>query len=455
MSSQAEDAFGSESNNVMSRIDNFTSASQRKAEGLFEVDSRVRGAKTTEGEETAAEGEAGVGSGSGGALAIAAIRNVVNSRIKTTLKNAAVAKFKNLLDKRTQARSQDGTQDNSGSNDVNNNDGANVGDEGGTPAPANGAPPAADADAPAAGADAPAAGADGGAGAAADADVGADALTETTPLGLGGGTSYGSVDVSAGNLTEGTPLGFGRGTSYGSNAPDPAVSVDDNARVGNSALRDAQQPRSGIETPDANPADAPGDAPVTDPVPDPTPPTTTDAPDLPGADTPPDLPGAADPAASATDPAAAAGTQGGSSAEELAAQLGQQGKGALKTMLQGQGLDTDAIEQLAKGAGSGSLEDLLGTGAELFGSEAATSLAGTVGSMALDALGPLGALGGVVTGIWSAIESDDVEQTASKNASDYQKDLTFLDQTPQLQTGSIAMPSMDSSLFRTGGIGNF
>ena len=175
---------------------------------------------------------------------------------------------------------------------------------------------------------------------------------------------------------------------------------------------------------------------LTDPVPDLPDPTAAAA----AADAEPAAAAAADPAA-----IVASQSQGG-------------GINVLSKLLSKQGLGDDAITNLLGGLSKGEdVSDLLGAGADLLtGADAAgSSLLATAGSFALDALGPVGAIGGLVAGIWSAVSSDDALDTARTNAADYQKDVTYLSSTPQLSTGSIAMPTMDTTSFRTGGLTNF
>ena len=62
---------------------------------------------------------------------------------------------------------------------------------------------------------------------------------------------------------------------------------------------------------------------------------------------------------------------------------------------------------------------------------------------------------GAGLGIYSAITESNAETTAADNATKYAADVSSLSAAPELQTGSIAMPVMDSTAFRTGGISNF
>ena len=126
----------------------------------------------------------------------------------------------------------------------------------------------------------------------------------------------------------------------------------------------------------------------------------------------------------------------------------------LTNLMKGQGFSDSDIGAITSKLNAGDSSDITDTLTEGFSSlleEGGTSMLGT----ALDFLGPLGALAGVGLGIYGAVEGDDEDDSAIANAKTYQSDLTFLGSSPQLQTGSIAMPTMDTTQLRTGGMMNF
>lgn len=124
-------------------------------------------------------------------------------------------------------------------------------------------------------------------------------------------------------------------------------------------------------------------------------------------------------------------------------------------------LETAASKLGLKGA---NLSDLLGSSAEDLGEltgGVGADLAGgsgalvAAGGVALEALGPLSMFAGAGLGIYSAIEEGNQETTAKNNAEKYAADVTALSAAPELKTGSIAMPVMDATAFRSGGSMNF
>lgn len=152
----------------------------------------------------------------------------------------------------------------------------------------------------------------------------------------------------------------------------------------------------------------------------------------------------------------------GGGASELQANLSEQTqdamasfKGNIKSQL---GLsDDDAGELLSKIAGGGAdIEDIVGAGSDILSSMSG-SLGGVLGFLGSTAevLGPLSAIAGIGMGIYSAIEQGKEEAQSEKKVTQYQSDVQNLSNTTQLQTGSIAMPTMDTSQFRTGGMMNF
>jgi hypothetical protein len=119
--------------------------------------------------------------------------------------------------------------------------------------------------------------------------------------------------------------------------------------------------------------------------------------------------------------------------------------------------DEDAGDLISKIAGGGSdIEDIVGAGSDILSSMSGAmgGILGTLGATA-EVLGPLSAIAGIGMGIYSAIEQGKEEKAQEEKTKEYQGDLQNLSNTTQLQTGSIAMPTMDTSQFRTGGMMNF
>ena len=144
----------------------------------------------------------------------------------------------------------------------------------------------------------------------------------------------------------------------------------------------------------------------------------------------------------------------------------------------------DLLERQVTSTTDASTEELSGTASKLFGGELGdvadigkllsgggdiadtlTSLAtggaaeslGLLGaaSIATEALGPLSMFAGAGVGIWQAVSEEQAESKAADNAKKYETMAQSLSAAPQLQTGSIALPTMDSSQFRSGGMANF
>ena len=110
--SNSEEIYNSSSQNVMSRLNSGMAAAQRRKEGIFDNDARVKAAVSSENENRAAEGEGGVGGGSGAALAIGAIRSAVKSRMGAAFRKKALGTFKDVLDQRKNAQTRGGEEDN-------------------------------------------------------------------------------------------------------------------------------------------------------------------------------------------------------------------------------------------------------------------------------------------------------------------------------------------------------
>jgi len=130
-------------------------------------------------------------------------------------------------------------------------------------------------------------------------------------------------------------------------------------------------------------------------------------------------------------------------------------KGSLKTQMNLS--DEDAGNLVTKLASGGSdLEDIIGAGTDILSSlgSAGSGVLGFLGAGA-EVLGPLSAIAGVGLGIYGAIESGQHQEEQEAKVSEYQSDLQKLSSSTELQTGSIAMPTMDTSQFRTGGMLNF
>lgn len=177
--------------------------------------------------------------------------------------------------------------------------------------------------------------------------------------------------------------------------------------------------------------------------------TAEQAPDIPARNIPAPEPDAPTPPA-------------GGGADALQANLSEQTqdamatfKGNIKSQLNLS--DDDAGELISKIAGGGAdIEDIVGAGSDILSSMSG-SLGGVLGFLGSTAevLGPLSAIAGIGMGIYSAIEQGKEEEASEKKVTQYQSDVQNLSNTTQLQTGSIAMPTMDTSQFRTGGMMNF
>lgn len=98
--------------------------------------------------------------------------------------------------------------------------------------------------------------------------------------------------------------------------------------------------------------------------------------------------------------------------------------------------------------GLGDVTDIAGALTGAAGDEGLTAL-GALG-IGAEALGPLSLLAGAGVGIWEAVSAEQAASKAADNASKYQEMAQSLSAAPQLQTGSIALPVMDSTQFRSG-----
>lgn len=488
--SNSEELYNSENANVLDRLSQEQTAKQRLNEGLLDVDNRVRDSKAGVIEAQAGQGEAGLGTGSTTAILGGAVRSIYKSRIGKSLRKKAIEKFKQKLQERKSKQNQNGEDDDGNDlGDTSNVDPAqsqevstqtrtdiNTRDfpdqettpedlidpnepvedptESGVSDSFNDTLNATEAESKV-GIDAP--------------EPSTDTLPDIPdePSGL---QDYGDIfgdpeslqniqniyggqdaptqadDVDTSDISPATPADD---TASRSQVPDteddtPAPSDDlpvDEPSSTNPTIRltDDDDPTSSFTYDPAKASDLeqetqPIDPEVDDPV------STIDG----STTTTP----ATDTTLATTDPA-------GSSSTELAVQTQMDGKSALQAMLKNSGMDDDTITNLMSGFSKGDdVADLLDAGTSLF-SDGASTLLGTIGSGVLDALGPIGAIGGLVGGIYSLVEEDDAEETAQKNAKAYQSDLTSLSATPSLSTGSIAMPTMDTTQFRTGGMMNF
>lgn len=146
--------------------------------------------------------------------------------------------------------------------------------------------------------------------------------------------------------------------------------------------------------------------------------------------------------------------------DELQAQVSQQADDLQSTMrgtiskTLGMSED-DATALLSKVAGGGT-EDLISAGSDILGSmsgwgSGALAFLGTTAEV----LGPLAMVGGIGLGIYDEVKQEDMEEKQAEKVSAYQKDLQTLSNSTPLQTGTIAMPTLDTSQFRTGGMMNF
>lgn len=128
-------------------------------------------------------------------------------------------------------------------------------------------------------------------------------------------------------------------------------------------------------------------------------------------------------------------------------------RGSLKNL----GMSDDDVSGLVgKLSGGTDIEDLLQTGSSILGSmgEGLGGVLGFLGS-ASEVLGPLSAVAGIGMGIYAEVKQREEEKGQGDKLREYQGDLQTLSGSTALQTGSIAMPTLDTSQFRTGGIGNF
>jgi hypothetical protein len=182
------------------------------------------------------------------------------------------------------------------------------------------------------------------------------------------------------------------------------------------------------------------------------------APDIPARSVP------AEPAPVAPEPVAPTTAtpvvEGG--ATELQSQLGSMTSDALSTFrstIQSKLnlSDGDADTLMSKLVSGGSdVEDLLGAGSDILGTLSATAggAMGILGGIS-SVLGPVAAVAGIGLGIYSVFKQEDDQINQANKLKEYQGDLQKLSDSTQLQTGSIAMPTMDTSQFRTGGMMNF
>ena len=463
--SNSEEIYNSSSQNVMSRLNSGMAAAQRRKEGIFDNDARVKAAVTSENENRAAEGEGGVGGGSGAALAIGAIRSAVKSRMGAAFRKKALGTFKDVLDQRKNAQTRGGEEDNGTQNDTIEPPETS---EGGTQTSALDSRPNIDLQ---------------------DIDQSTrQPLTETETAGEGESGVSDSFQSALDDATqeggkgfEPTPLDddqpLSELTDFTKDDPttqDVGTDLGGDENLGDLVNEDTTNQITslgGYKKPPTFEEDTPTT--TTEPPPtsldegeiQPAPPPPTETPTPATTSEPPttsldedeikpaprlnQFDDSSDPVTSLTDDAPSSTTA------ELTAQTESGGMNSLKSMLSNQGMNTDDIGSLLKGLGSGEdLTDVLSAGADMFGG-GSSSLLGTIGGGLLDALGPVGALGGAIAGIWSAVSSDDALETATKNAKSFQNDVTYLSATPQLSTGSIAMPTMDTTSFRSGGLSNF
>lgn len=136
----------------------------------------------------------------------------------------------------------------------------------------------------------------------------------------------------------------------------------------------------------------------------------------------------------------------------------QDALGGMRSSLKQLGLsDDDAGSLVGKiASGGGDTEDLLSGASELL-SSFSSGVGGVLGALggASEVLGPLSVVAGIGMGIWGEVKQAREEAQSKIKVGEYQKDLQNLTDTTALQTGSIAMPTLDTSQFRAGGIGNF
>lgn len=494
--SNSEELYNSENANVLDRLSQEQTAKQRLNEGLLDVDNRVRDSQTGEIEADAGKAEAGLGTGTTTAILGGALNEIYKSNVGKTIRQKALKKLRQKIQERQDKRSQNGEDDDG--NDL--GDTSNVDpvqsqeistqtrtdistkdfpDQQTTPEDLiDPNEPVVDPDESGI--------SEGFKNTLSEAQAEADtppvdpppASTETlddVPPDDPGLTDYGGIfgdPESIQNITnvDDDTLKYGNQNTK-TDADDIDTSDITPAQpdpIPPDALPEPATPVSSLTDASTAPPDLTTAQPFSyfdpaDPIPPPATALNTRLP-MPTQDDPnvssltDDQPPPTNTTLAKVDPAGdsgGGGGGGGSAGTELAEQTQLDSSKTLQGLLKSSGIDDDTITNLMSGFSKGSdIDDLLDGGAELL-SEGTSSLLGTIGGFALDALGPLGAIGGLVGGIYSLVEQDDASETAEKNATAYQKDLTSLSATPTLSTGSIAMPTMDTTQFRTGGMMNF
>ena len=484
--SNSEELYNSENANVLDRLSQEQTAKQRLNEGLLDVDNRVRDSGSAVIEADAGKGEAGLGTGSTTAILGGAVRSIYKSRIGKSLRNKAIEKFRAKLRERKGKQNQNGEDD----------DGNDLGDTSNVD-PAQSQEVSTQTRSDIKTKDFPDEDGSGAPEDLIDADPVESGVSDSFNDQLNATEAEGNTGIDAPEPSTDTlpdipdePSGL---QDYGDIFGDPeslqniqniyggdnSTTTADDVDTSDFSPATAEDDTASRTPPtDDTPAPADDDLPVDEPSStnptikltdddDPTSSYTYDpakASDLeqetkpidPEVDEPVSTLDGSTPTTPATDTTLATTEDpAGASASELANQTAMDGQKSLQAMLKNSGMDDDTITNLMSGFSKGDdVADLLDAGAGLFG-EGASSLLGTAGSFALDALGPLGAIGGLVGGIYSLVEEDDAADTAAKNAKAYQTDLTSLSATPSLSTGSIAMPTMDTTQFRTGGMMNF
>jgi hypothetical protein len=154
------------------------------------------------------------------------------------------------------------------------------------------------------------------------------------------------------------------------------------------------------------------------------------------------------------------GGQVGGQVDELQAQVAQQGEDLQSTMRgtisKTLGMSDEDAGALVSKIATGGTEDIISAGSDILGSlsgwgSGALAVLGTTAEV----LGPLAMVGGIGLGIYDEVKQEEQEEKQAQKVQTYQDDLQKLSNTTALQTGTIAMPTLDTSQFRTGGMMNF
>ena len=438
MASADDQIYAAEAGNVLSRLGGEVAQRQRRSEGIMSAEQAENAANTQEAMETTAQTEAEAGVGTGVAGAIGLTTGVVRGLIKAKRAANALSRVKGFIKQKAASQPEGAEDDASPSTFIEPKDlepmPGGVGTQptlragttadvtaGQQSASVDAAPrtdpdPASSSSAPAPDPD-PAPASSSSAAAPADADDAdfADALEQLKAL----GPRPAALDLGPNDF-------LGRAGSYLRNefgatqAPPPPATLDQTGAGPNPSAQNTWS-NNYASTVNQSPAQA-------------------------------NLSEAQSNLGNAADDALQAGK---TAASQLQEQISSKAASA-----------TDFLESAASkyGVKGANLGDILGSTPEELGDlvggiggdlSGGSSLALSVGGAALEALGPLSMFAGVGLGVYSAWEEGKQEETAQDNANKYNADVNALSAAPELSTGSIAMPVMDSTAFRSGGISTF